>query len=110
MHNRPLRKQKDMVIQNGNLLAPVKIEKIKVQVMNTCWFDSLIEFIVNEYSNYIIYQNGVEAEFSNFEFFHLVIDSAMNKTTNKWYIKRSLYSSKTLDKSLINILDCSYNM
>lgn len=59
MHNRPLSKRKDMIIQNGNLLAPVKIEKMKVQVMNTCPFDSLIELIVNRYSDYILYIKDV---------------------------------------------------
>lgn len=32
MHNRPLRKRKDMLIQNDNLLAPVKIEKTKFKL------------------------------------------------------------------------------
>lgn len=32
MHNRPLRKQKDRIIQNGNLLDPVKIEKAKFRL------------------------------------------------------------------------------
>jgi len=83
MHNRPLRKRKDMIIQNGNLLAPVKVQKVKVQVMNTCSFDSLIELIVNGYSDYIVYQRCVKAEFSDSEFFHLVTDYALNKTTSK---------------------------
>lgn len=45
MHNCPFRKRKDMIIQNGNLLAPVKVDKTKIQVVNTCPFDLLIELI-----------------------------------------------------------------
>lgn len=110
MHNRPLRKRKDIIIQNGNLLASVKIEKIKVQVMNTCSFDSIIELITNGYSDYIEYQRQVRIEFSDFEFFDLVIDYATNNITSKWYIKRALCLFKTLDKPLASILDCSYNI
>lgn len=55
IHNHSLRKRKDIIIQNGNLLAPVKIEKTKVQVMNTCPFDSLAELMANGYSDYIVY-------------------------------------------------------
>lgn len=82
MHNRPLRKRK-VIIQNGNLFAPVKIEKVKIQVMNTCSFNSLNELIVNGYSDYIVHQRCVKAKSSDSEFFHLVTDYALNKTTSK---------------------------
>lgn len=107
IHNHSLRKRKDIIIQNGNLLAPVKIEKAKVQVMNTCSFDSLAELMANGYSDYIVYQRQVEAEFSDFEFFNLIIDYAKNTPTNKWYIKRALCLSKALDIPLASTLDCA---
>lgn len=73
-------------------------------------FNSLIELIANGYSNYTIYQRGMEVKFSGFEFFHLVIDYATNKTTNKWYIKRALCLCKMFNKPLINTFDCSCNI
>lgn len=62
----------------------------------TCSFDSLIELIVNGYSDYIVYQRCVKAEFSDFEFFHLVTDYALNKTTSKCTLKEHFACLKLL--------------
>lgn len=64
--------------------------------MNTCSFDSLIKLMTNGYSDYIVYQRQVKAEFSDFEFFRLVADYATNKTTSKWYIKEYFACLKPL--------------
>lgn len=67
IHNRPLCKSKDIIKRNGNLLPPVKIEKVKIQLMNTCSFDSLVELIAN--SDYNEYKKRVQSDFSDFVFF-----------------------------------------
>lgn len=65
--------------------------------MNICSFDSLIELITNGYSNYVVYKKQVEIEFSEFEFFRLVVDYATHNTTSKWYTKGALYLYKIFD-------------
>lgn len=78
--------------------------------MNTCSFDSLTELIANGYSDYIVYQRQIQADFDDFAFFRLVTDYATYKPSNEWYVERARCLSKALDKPLKNILDCSCNI
>lgn len=110
LHHRPLRKRKDAIIQNGNLLPPIKIGKIKIQMMNTCSFDAIAELLTNGYSNYIAYQRRVEADFSDVIFFRLISDYSKNKLTKNWYTERAIRLSRVLDKPLSNTIDCTSNI
>jgi len=51
IHNRPLRKKKDVCIRNGSLLPPIKIGATKKQVLSTCPFDATIELLATAYAD-----------------------------------------------------------
>lgn len=109
IHNRPLRKRKGACIQNGSLLAPIKIGTKKLQALSTCPFDALTELLTTAYVDSVVYKQTVDEKYKDRMFFQIMLNYATNGVSNAFYFERLSYLLTLFDSDQ-SVVDCACNI
>lgn len=109
IHNRPLRRRQDAVIQNGSILPPVLVDGERLQLMYTCPFDSAVEVLATAYMDSKVYHTALDEINPKPDFFRIVIEYAVNGVSNFLYTERASFLL-TIKEKTENLLRCDGNI
>lgn len=108
IHNRPLRRKKNVILRNGICLGPVFIGKRLIQLKNTCPFDSIIEILATAYVDNACYKEKVDLLKESSLTTNLMRNYATNGATADIYKERAVILASIFNEEK-NILNCAAN-
>lgn len=86
--NRPLRKRRGEIIQNGGKCNPGNIDGSQMYVKNTCAFDAIAEVSSSPYSNFYSFKKEVDMKLNHLFF-------SFTSTYAKGVVSAAFYCDKT---------------